>query len=144
MTSVTKHYNALFAEVVTTFGALRSETMSAVIGFGAGGPVSVAVVDNKPVYVTCELSLYPEQMPSAEGERFELLFESPLNQSDIQNLLTALGRLSFNVQLGDCHTIDISGISPPEGPKLVSLRHFSSISTPTENFGIYQIIPASA
>ena len=142
MNSVTEHYDALFAEIVSTFGVLRSETMSAVIGFGAGGPVSVAVVDRKPVYVTCELSLYPEQVPSAEGVRFELLFESTLNQSDIQNLLTALGRFSFNAQLGDGHTIDISSISPPDGPKLISLRHFSSILTPSGSFGIYQVIPA--
>lgn len=139
MNSVTKHYDTLFAEVVSTFGALRSEIISAVIGFGAGGPVAVAVVDGKPVYVTCELSLYPEQLPSIEGERFELLIESSLNQSEIQDLLTALGRLSFNTQLGDGHTIDISGISLPSGPKLVSLRHFTSISTPSGQFGIYQI-----
>ncbi len=140
MNSVTKHYDTLFAKVVSTFGALRSEIMSAIIGFGVGGPVSVAVVDGKPVYVTCELSLYPEQLPSVEGERFELLMESPLNQSEIQDLLSALGRLSFNTQLGDGHTIDVSGISPPNGPKLVSLQHFSSVSTPTGQFGIYQVI----
>jgi hypothetical protein len=142
MQTVTSHYDALFAEIADQFGQLSPKVMSAIVGFSAGGPVSVARVDGKPLYVTCELSLYPEQIPSSEGERFEFLVESPLDPSAVQDLLSSLGRLSFHEELGDGHTIDLSNVSPTGGPQLVSLRHFSSVALATGRFGIYQVLPA--
>ncbi len=92
--------------------------------------------------VTCELSLYAEQVPSSENQRFELLSRVTAPEHEIQKLLGALGNLSMEAKLGDGHTIDVSGVSDIGGIALVSLRHYSSATIGGELFGIYEVILA--
>ena len=75
---VAAHYEALYEQLQREVGALSNETASGIVGFSAGGPVSMVSVPGKAIYVTCELSLYPEQLPSSEGERYELLCRLPV------------------------------------------------------------------
>jgi hypothetical protein len=68
-----EHYQALFASLVAAYGPLDAETITGVIGFSAGGPVSLCTIETRGVIVTCELSVYPEQRTSAEGLKYEFL-----------------------------------------------------------------------
>jgi len=141
MVSARAHYEALFAAVIEQLGVLSPSTLTAVIGFGAGGPVSMVQVEGQQAFVTCELSMYPEQIPSSEGERYELLCRLPLSERQTQELLTGLGALSMGAELGDGHTIDVSAFEVEPSLAVVRLRHFSSAVVNGERCGIYEVIP---
>lgn len=140
MGSPRAHYEALFAPVIARLGALSPSTLTAVVGFSAGGPVSIVQVEGQQAFVTCELSMYPEQIPSAEGERYELLCRMPLSDRQIQDLLTGLGALSMEARLGDGHTIDVSAFEVEPSLAVVKLSHFSSAVVNGERCGIYEVI----
>lgn len=57
------------------YGAFDTETLTAVIGFSAGGPVSLFKKEEKRLYATCELAVYPEQVESSEGLKYEFFSE---------------------------------------------------------------------
>src|SRR5262245_23266402 len=120
-----EYYRTLFAQVEESIGSLSRVTDTAVIGFSAGGPVSMIQVVGKHAFVTCELSLYEEQVASAEGESYELLCRLPLTKRQVQGLLTAVGAMSMEAQLGHGHTIDISAIDSAPGLSVIALQHFS-------------------
>ncbi len=137
------HYEALFASVIARLGVLSPSTLTAVIGFSAGGPVSMVQVEGAQAFVTCELSMYPEQIPSSEGERYELLCRMPLSELQTQDLLTGLGALSMEVELGDGHTIDVSAFEVEPSLAVVKLSHFSSTVVNGERYGIYEVVLGS-
>jgi hypothetical protein len=139
MATISQHYKALFAQLEAELGALASETSTGIVGFSAGGPVSVRRVASLDAYVTCELSLYPEQLASAEGENFELLARLPLTDSQAQALLTALGNLSMDARLGHGHTVDVAGVSGAGGLTVVRLSHYSSAVVDGKPFGVYEV-----
>lgn len=139
MTDTAAHYATLYAQLQREVGALGDETSTGIIGFSGGGPVSMVRVPGRPVYVTCELSLYPEQIPSSEGERYELLCRLPLTESQAQDLLTALGELSMQAELGHGHTVDVSGLDAG-GLARVALEHYSSSEVGGAAFGIYEVV----
>ena len=141
MGSARAHYEALFAADVARLGVLTPSTSTAVIGFRAGGPVSMVQVEGQHVFVTCELSLYPEQIPSSEGERYELLCRMPLSDRQTQDLLTGLGALSMEAELGDGHTVDVSAFEVEPSLTVVRLSHFSSAVVDGERYGIYEVTP---
>lgn len=94
-------------------------------------------------YVTCELSLYPQQKVSSQGERFELFTRALRSESQAQSLLTALGNLSMEATLGHRHTVDVRGVSGAGGLTLVWFRHHSSANIDATPFGIYEVISGS-
>jgi len=136
------HYASLFSPVAREFGPEHTKTLTAIIGFTAGGPVSVSRFGQAPVYVTCELSLNPDQKVSAQGLKFELMSRLPLTDSDSQDFLTSLGALSLEATLGDRHTIDVSAVSPSPDIVKVQLKLFSSCEVGGEKFGIYEVCNA--
>lgn len=140
MNTTAAHYAALYAHLQRDVGTLGDETSTGIIGFSAGGPVSIVGVPGKPIYVTCELSLYPDQVPSTEGERYELLCRMPLVGSQMQALLTALGNLSMEAELGHGHTVDVSGVTGEPSLSVVTLRHYSSSKIGQARYGIYEIV----
>jgi hypothetical protein len=140
MSTTAAHYESLYESLCREVGDLSNETLTGIVGFGAGGPVSMVGVPGHSVFVTCELSLYPEQVPNSEGERYELLCRLPIPEHQAQLLLTALGNLSMQEKLGHRHTIDVSAISDVPGLSLISLNHYSSSVIEGEAFGIYEII----
>jgi hypothetical protein len=133
------YYDALFRDLVERLGTLSPITMTAIAGFGVGGPVSMIQVREQHAFVTCELSRYPEQVPSSEGERYELLCRMPLSEDQIQALLTAVGALSMEAELGDGHTVDISAIGVAPSLNVVQLSHFSSSVIDGAPCGIYEV-----
>lgn len=136
-----KFYTDIFEQIVNEYGELDSETLTAIIGFSGGGPVSLNKISSKNLFVTCELALYPEQKLSTEDLRYEFMATEFSDAKWCQSVFTALGNLSFNAVLGDKHTIDIAGISEG-GPKLIKLSLFSRRVIDGEKYGIYKISPA--
>ena len=136
-----KHYEALFRELEKRHGQLDELTVSAIVGFSAGGPVSLSRIGKKNVYVTCELSLYPEQRPSAEGLKFELLSLGAFDLLTCRALFTTIGNLSMEETLGHDHTIDVRGVLESGKPPQVRLSLFSQSEIGGEMFGVYQVVP---
>ena len=140
MTTASEHYRLLFSNLESDLGEVSLETLTAIVGFSAGGPVSIKRVGSKHAFVTCELSLYPEQKPSSEGENFELLSRIPVTEAQLHTLLTALGNLSMEATLGHRHTVDVSGVSDAGGTSLVWLRHYSSAIIDGKPYGVYEVV----
>jgi hypothetical protein len=104
------YYSQLFGPLETEFGPLDPETITAVIGFSAGGPVSLSFRREPKLFVTCELSLYPEQVQVAEGINYELFCVDQFSEDESRKLFTALGALAMDSELGTGHTIDVTGV----------------------------------
>ena len=138
------HYDELFRALETEHGKLDELTLSSIIGFDAGGPVSLSSIARRKLFVTCELSLYPEQLASAEGFNYELLVRGWLSQSLSRELLTALGDISMRATLGHGHTIDVSGVMPPDSLGVVQLLEYSRTSIGARSFGIYEVADATS
>jgi len=113
--------------------------ISGIVGFSAGGPVSMRQLGDRNHYVTCELSLYPEQVISSEGLKYELLSRLDLNEADSHHLLTALGGLTLEERLGSRHTVDISAILPAAKIGAVKLQLHSRCTISDAEYGIYEV-----
>lgn len=137
--STSEHYEALFSDLQREIGPLGPLTTTGIVGFSAGGPVSILGVPGKNVYVTCELSLYQEQIPNTAGERYEFLTELPLEERDAQILLTELGNLSMEARLEHGHTVDVSPVCEVPGVKVVRLQQRASCTTEDGNFGVLEV-----
>ena len=135
------HYAKLFEELQLQFGTLDANTTTWVIGFAAGGPVSMVTRKDAKLFATCELSVYEEQRPSTEGVKFELFCMDDFDEGQAQTLLTALGALSMQAQLGDRHAVDACQISGT-GVKQVRLHLFSTAEIEGIGYGLYRVRPA--
>lgn len=136
------YYSVLFKDLQEKYGPLDAETLSSVVGFSAGGPVSLSKQDAKTLFVTCELSVYPKQRKSEEGLNYELLSVGDFTEDQCRKLLTALGNLSMNAVLGSDHTVDISGmVEPGCRVKQVQMKLFSKIRYQGDDYGIYRVVP---
>lgn len=140
MTAAHHHYRQLFGRLEADIGPVASETISSIVGFSAGGPVSMRRVGVHHAYVTCELSLYPQQKVSSQGHRYELFTRALSSEPQAQSLLTALGNLSMAATLGHRHTVDVSGVSGAGGLTLVWLKHYSSASIDATTFDVYEVV----
>lgn len=139
MSKYQAHYDQLFGPLETEHGKLDESTLTSIVGFDAGGPVSLSCIASRDLYVTCELSVSPDQVPSAEGFNFELLVRGWLGEAAARDLLTALGDLSLRAQLGEGHTVDVSGVLPAGQPQRVCLREYSRALIGGRDYGIYEV-----
>lgn len=103
-------YKALFAPLEAQVGALDPETITPIVGFDAGGPVSLVTVgracgEEFVTYITCELAVRPDQQPSTSG-RYELALTC--NNADwASELLTNIAHMTLEVAFGHGHTLDV-------------------------------------
>ena len=139
--TTSEHYAALFSELESRVGKVSDHTLTSIVGFGAGGLVSICEIPGKNAYVSCELSLYRQQVPSAEGLRFELLSVGSFTEEDCRRIFTAVGALSFESQLGHGHTAEVSVAFGGGAEVLVQLNLFSQTQTMDGRFGIYEVLP---
>jgi hypothetical protein len=135
-----QHYLKLFQDLESEFGKLDVETITSIIGFSAGGPVSMCKQSAANLFVTCELSCYSEQQLSTEHLKFELFSVGNFNEQQSRDVFTALGNLSMSASLGDNHTVDISTVdsAPVE---VVRLHRYSDCNIDGRNFGLYRVQP---
>ena len=136
-----RHYAKLFEALEREYGEFDPLTISAIIGFSAGGPVSLRATNVARLFVTCELSCYEEQRPSAEGLKFEFFSKDDFSGEQARALFTALGALSMDAQLGQNHTVDASLIENA-GVKTVRLHLYSQTTIDGTAYGIYRVRPA--
>lgn len=103
-------YDSLFAPLESSLGPIDSDTICAIIGFDAGGPLNFCTIGNKPdvefiTYVSCELAIRKEQKPASFG-RYELLATCN-DEQWVRSTLTALGHASMDIKFGHRHSLDI-------------------------------------
>lgn len=103
-------YDSLLGPVSAELGGFDPECLTAIVGFDAGGPVSLLTIGRRTSseyvsYVTCELAVREDQVPSDLG-RYELLVTCD-DEAWARTILTNVGRMSTEVQFGDGHTLDI-------------------------------------
>jgi hypothetical protein len=133
-----QHYAKLFERLEAEYGALDPDTLTAIVGFSAGGPVSLCERKAARLFVTCELSLYQEQKTSTDGLKFELFCKDEFNEAQARSLFTGLGALSMEAQLGDKHTVDASEIMQGE-IGIVRLNLFSRVMIEGMGYGLYRV-----
>jgi len=134
------HYAMLFAPVEKEYGKLDPATITAIIGFSVGGPVSMRERKAARLFVTCELSVYEEQKSSTDGLKFEIFSKDDFDEKQARAILTALGRLSMEAHLGHNHTVDLSQIVEARSG-VVSLHLFSKATIEGSEYGLYRVCP---
>jgi len=87
-----QHYSNLFEQLEDAYGKLDTYTITAIVGFSAGGPVSMCERKAARLFVTCELSVYEEQLTSTDGLKFELVSKDDFDEE--QALVTRHDRRS--------------------------------------------------
>jgi hypothetical protein len=113
-----RFYKLLFEPIEQRIGQIDETGIMAIIGFDAGGPVGLSTVgrgrERFVTYVTCELSVRPEQKP-AEAGRYEVMITCD-DQKWAHGILTRLGRMSLESVFDHGHTIDISPVVDGDCP----------------------------
>jgi hypothetical protein len=99
-------YEELLVALEPSLGTVDPNTLTAIVGFRAGGPVSLAVyaAGEVPTYVTSELAVVRDQAGSVP---YELLMTGR-DARWARHVLTRIAQLSLEVELDDLHTLDIS------------------------------------
>ena len=134
-------YKVLFEPLVEKFGDIDDETITSVIGFSAGGPVSLSTIREQNIYVSCELSCYPDQRLSSEGLRYEFFSNSGYSEDWYRSVFTALGSLSFQSELGDGHRVATTGlIDGDEAVDEIQLKLFSKSDINGSSYGLYEVL----
>ncbi len=133
-------YRELFAPLEARLGPLDPATLTGIVGFDAGGPVSLCTAgwtDGSGVvtYVTCELACRKAQFPSPLG-RYELL--TVCDDPDwAQTVLTGIGQMSLHTAFGPGHTLDLApwvgAGAPIQG---VIFEEYLRTSVPAPRFGV--------
>jgi hypothetical protein len=104
-----RFYQQLFAPLAGILGPIDADTIVAIIGFDAGGPLNFCTIGagGGPLvsYVSCELAVRKEQRPASFG-RYEVLATCD-DEEWARSVLTDIGRMSLEVELDDGHTIDL-------------------------------------
>jgi suppressor of fused protein SUFU len=113
ITNFPAFYTQLLAPVESAYGPLDSTQLTPQVPFSEGGPVNLATVGRDRrwqfvTYVTCELACYTNQRPSPVGP-FEILLTTN-DQGWAQTVLSALGRLSFDDELDQGHSVNVGRI----------------------------------
>jgi hypothetical protein len=139
-----RFYAELFAPLHAAIGPIDSMTICAIIGFDGGGPLSFNTIGagrGGPFisYVSCELAVRQEQVPSDLG-RYELLCSCD-DEQWVRNHVSNLGRMSLQTVFGHDHTIDIGAIAGPDAPiQGVLLEAECGVQIDGENYAIYRVI----
>jgi len=105
-------YKQIYAPLEAAHGQIDTNTIVAIIGFDAGGPLNFCTIGRDTgasivTYVSCELAVRDEQLPNANG-RYELL--ASCDQEDwVRSILSDIGRMSLEAVFNDGDTMDIGG-----------------------------------
>ena len=134
------HYSKLFEQLENEYGKLDPATITAIIGFSVGGPVSMRQRKAARLFVTCELSVYEKQMISTDGLKFEFFSKDDFDEEQVRIIFSALGRLSMEAHLGHNHTVDLSQIEKAR-TGVVSLHLFSKTTIEGGGYGLYWVRP---
>jgi hypothetical protein len=111
-------YAKLFAPLERELGRVDPVTLVAIVGFDAGGPLNFCTVGSRSrrrvAYVSCELAVRREQIPSDFG-RYELLCSCD-DEQWVRSHVSDIGRMSLEARFGHHHTLDIGPWVRPRDP----------------------------
>lgn len=136
-------YAEFLAPVIEEVGPFDRDTIVPIVGFDAGGPLSLCSVGRdrgEPfvTYVTCELALKAEQRPSRQG-RYELMLMCD-DEDWARTLLTNVGRMSLEAEFGHGHTLDIGAWGEPSSLiQGVAFELFASPHVGPEEYAIFRL-----
>lgn len=139
-----RFYAKLFAPLEAEIGPIDPLTISAIVGFDAGGPLSFCTIGAKRgeafvTYVSCELAVRKEQTPSDVG-RYELLCSCD-DEQWVRSILSVLGRMSLGTRFGPGHTVDIGPVVGPDASiQSVLLETQSRTTIHGKKYGILRVI----
>ncbi len=142
-----KFYSQLFVPVEALLGPIDRDTLVAIVGFDAGGPLNFRTIGRaggKPciTYLSCELAVREEQQPSEFG-RYELLATCD-DMLWVRAIVSDIGRMSLETKFGDGHTLDIGPWVPADAPiQGVLFEEASRCFIGDEPFGVLRVIGVS-
>lgn len=137
-------YEQLFQPLEAEIGPLDRDTIVAVIGFDAGGPLSFCTFGKTlgadfVTYVSCELAVRDDQLPAVFG-RYELLTLCN-DERWVRCNITALGHASLEMRFGDGHTLDIGAwVEPDETIQGLVFERASASRIGGKQFGVMRVI----
>ena len=114
-----KFYRRLFAPLEASIGPIDRDTLVAIVGFDAGGPLNFRTIGSERsgpciTYVSCELAVRDEQIPCEFG-RYELLCTCD-DQKWVRSIVSDIGRMTLEIAFGNGHTMDIRAWVGPDDP----------------------------
>jgi hypothetical protein len=133
----------LFAPLEREAGCFDPDTLSEIVGFVAGGPLSFCTIGAKErfhvTYVSWELAVRPEQVPSAFG-RYELLTTCD-DEPWVRTVITKVARMSLEAAFDHHNTLDIGawvdGGAPVQGIVFVKAN---SLQIDGASYGVLRCI----
>jgi Suppressor of fused protein (SUFU) len=137
-------YERLFAPLSKLVGPIDKDTVVALIGFDAGGPLNFCTIGRHaghpfPIYVSCELAVRPDQVPSESG-RYELLVSCD-DESWVRSILTRIGRMSLEAAFGAGHTLDIGPwVDPVDRIQGVAFEELYSTQVSAEGYCVLRCL----
>jgi hypothetical protein len=134
-----RFYKQLFEPIEQRIGHIDEVGIVAIIGFDCGGPVSLSTVgrghEKFVTYVTCELSVRPEQQPADFG-RYEIMMTCD-DRKWAHDILTRIGHMSLELAFGGGHTIDISQVVTADCPvQGLVVEEFARVVIDGETYGL--------
>ncbi len=141
---VQRFYKRLFAASEPYIRPIDKNTIVAIIGFDDGGPLNYCTIGRDQdeqfvTYISCELAVRPEQLPSQFG-RYELLASCD-NAKWVRSIVTQIGRMSLATVFGHHHTLDIGPWVQPSDPiQGVVFEKVCKAKSGDESYGILRCI----
>lgn len=140
---VRRFYAELFAPLEHTIGRLDQDTLVAIVGFDAGGPLNFRSSGRGEgrftTYVSCELAVRSEQQP-AEFGRYELLTTSD-DEEWVMSVVTRIGRMSLETAFDEGHTLDIvAWVEPTDIIQGVIFEQLFGTEIDGEGYGVLRVI----
>jgi len=136
-------YAELFAPLEKRLGPIDRDTICAIVGFDGGGPLSFCTIgadQNKRhvTYISCELAIRDEQLPSEHG-RYELVCTCD-DEEWVRTVVSNVGRMSLETELGHGHTVDIGPLLADDAPiQAVLMTIEEQVEIAGERFAIYRV-----
>jgi hypothetical protein len=114
-----RFYRDLFAPLEAEIGPIDRDTIFAIVGFDCGGPLNFCTIrsnrgERVVTYVSCELAVREEQVPSDSG-RYELLCSCD-DEQWVRSNVTNLARMSLETKFGHGHTLDMGAVVGLDAP----------------------------
>jgi hypothetical protein len=139
-----RFYKQLFAPLEAQLGLIDPNSIFAIIGFDCGGPLNFCTIgadgaERVITYVSCELAVREEQVPSGLG-RYELLCSCD-NEQWVRSNLTNLGHMSLETKFGHGHTVDMGEVVGPDALiQAVVFEQQCSTTIDSRRYGILRVI----
>lgn len=137
-------YRQLFAPLESQIGPIDVKTIFAIIGFDCGGPLNFCTVGTEReeraiTYITCELAVREEQVPSEFGG-YEFLCSCD-DEQWVRSNISKLGRMSLRTKFGHGHTVDMGEVVGSDAPiQAVVLEKQCSAIIDGQRYGILRVI----